>query len=224
MHFRVVFLMMSFGLVGCASLHPRAQATSARIDFFGEASEADEAQTKYKEAVKAELEKLEEPSDLAGLSKNVTVLEKTLPAGVEVTNDVIKTAPDSGLTVVGTIRMSPATASPYWFSDYSSTGRKVACYWQTPLSWVSLGLWAIFVPTAYPCWGKGITPAEGYGLLRAHAEAAGANLVILQEINKSDDYFGNAVGYLLRGMVQEKTKPQPASAETPQHKAPIAQR
>ncbi|MBX7112763.1 MAG: hypothetical protein K1X64_00415 [Myxococcaceae bacterium] len=224
MHFRVVFLMMSFGLVGCATLHPRAQADAAKIDFFGEAGEVEEANAKYREAVKAALEKLEEPSELAGLSKKVTVLEKTLPEGVEVSNDVIKTAPDSGLTVIGTIQMSPNVAVAFGFPDYSSTVRKVACYPQAPLIWVTLGVWAIFVPTSYPCWGKSITPAEGYGLLRAHAEAAGANLVILRNVSKTEDSFGTAAGYLLRGVVKEKAKPAPASAETLQHKAPIAQR
>lgn len=224
MHFRAVALMLSFGLVGCATLHPRAQVDAAKIDFFGEAGEVEEANTKYRETLKATLEKLEEPSELAGLSKSVTVLEKTLPDGVEVSNDVIKTAPDSGLSVIGTIQMSPNVASAFQFPDYSSTLRKVACYPQAPLIWVSLGMWAIFVPTSYPCWGKPLTPAEGYGLLRAHAEAAGANLVILRNVSKTDDTFGSATGYLLHGVVKEKAKPAPASAETHQRREPVARR
>lgn len=217
MTLRIAFSLLAFGLTGCASLHPRAQLKGSSVTFYGESGEVETARKNHEVSLKGTLSTLEENAALAKLAKNVTVLEKTLPPGVEVNGNVISTKPDSGLTVVGTIDVSPARATPLWFSDYQGAGRKVACYWQTPLTWVSLGLWALLVPTSYPCWGTELAVDEGYGLLRASAEAAGADVVVLTEIWKSEEKFFSAKGYLLRS--SKKAAPTVPSVRRPDHPA-----
>lgn len=198
-----ILFMLASGSVGCASLHPRAQTSATRIDFMGEADEVEAARTRYRERMAQTLGQLAEPQALASLSTEVVVLEKTLPAGIEVVGSVVTAQPHSGLKVVGTLDVTPEIASPFLFSDYDSPARKAACYWQTPLTWVTLSMWALVVPLNYPCWGKDLSVPEAYGLIRASAQAAGADLVVLTKILRSKDTFVSARGILLRDATAE---------------------
>lgn len=90
------------------------------------------------------------------------------------------------------------------FSDYSGLGRKLYCYPQTPLTWVTLGLWALVVPLNYPCWGQSLTREEGLGLVRSAARAAEADVVLLTGLSADDKFFYGAAGFLLRSTEMPK--------------------
>jgi hypothetical protein len=128
------------------------------------------------------------PAEAAG----VKVLYETVPEGLEVKGDVVSVADGYPLVILGKYGLAGPVGGPWAFSDYKSTGRKVYCYWQTPLTLVTLGLWALAVPVSYPCWTKSLTQEEWIDELRLLAVAAGGNLVL------ASPNAGGAVGVILR--------------------------
>lgn len=195
--------------VGCAALHPRAQLKGVNFQPFAELNDADKARETFRSKLEASLAPLEKSSELARLSPEVMVIERSLPPGVTLKDGVIATTPESGLRVLGELDVYGQTANPFGFPDYESVGRKVLCYPQAPLSWVTLGIWSLVVPINWPCWGKGIERAEGVGLLRAAAAAAGADVIILT--TPLGPGFGGARAFILKASTASSPETRPSS-------------
>lgn len=85
--------------VGCATLHPRAQANGVYFKPFGEVSETEQMRSGFKTRLASNLGALAEPEQLAAQAPELKILERTLPDGVTFKDGVISTSPESGLTV-----------------------------------------------------------------------------------------------------------------------------
>lgn len=199
--------LLAAAATGCATLAPSAHGEAFKIEPFGEATAARELNETFKKSMAATLASVE-PGAVAGMAKSVKVLQKSLPDGVELKDGVIKTSPESELEVVSSFRFFAAGGSTMWFADYSSTWRKVVCYPQVPLTWVTLAMWQVFVPLSYPC----IAPAhvsidEGYGYLRVAAEQLHASTVVVVGSNTDETSFYSAEGFILKKRDQAPAAP-----------------
>jgi hypothetical protein len=175
---------------------PPCAAERSEFEPFAELAIADEARATFRSKLEESLVALSESHELEYLHPEVKVVERTLPPGVNLKDGVITATPESGLQVLGELVVSAQKANPFLFPDYESVGRKVYCYPQAPLAWVTLGLWSLLVPINWPCWGRALARPEGIGLLRAAAAAAGADLVILTMPLGPE--FGGARAFLLK--------------------------
>ncbi|MDB4940546.1 MAG: hypothetical protein JWP97_80 [Labilithrix sp.] len=149
----------------------------------------------------------------------VRVLLDTLPEGVAIDGNVVSVRPGYPLTILGHYDLQGPVGGPWSFPDYKSTGRKVYCYWQAPLSWVTLGLWALVVPVSYPCWTKDLTREEWASELRTLAIAAGGNLVVAHHqlgtgiILKADDAYLDRLGEAPASSAAPPVAPAAAGAQ-----------
>jgi hypothetical protein len=192
---------------GCATLAPSAHAETFKIEPFGEATAARELNESFKKSMAATFATVE-PGAAAGMAKSVKVLQKSLPDGVELKDGVIKTSPESGLEVVSSFRFFAAGGSTMWFADYSSTWRKVLCYPQVPLTWVTLLMWQVFVPLSYPCIApQHVSIDEGYGYLRVAAEQLHASTVVVVGSNTDETNFFSAEGFILKNRSEAPPAP-----------------
>ncbi|MBL9039924.1 MAG: hypothetical protein JNG84_15505 [Archangium sp.] len=193
---------------GCATLHPRALGESMRFEAFGEAGDVRLQHREYEKNLAAATQDLE-PEALVDAAPEVKIFERALPTGVTVKEGVISASPESSFDVVGTFTYVPPARETnlfalVWFNDYSGVGRKILCYPQVPLEWVSLGMWGVLSPTAYPCIARGPTQDEGYGLLRVAAKAAGASVAVIGGTSPA----GVTRGFYLRTREAKKEAPR----------------
>lgn len=196
---RLALALCCSAAVGCATISPRAHVDGMKFTPVGELGRADAARAAFQRTITQRLEALTESEQLAGLSPEVELYERNVPAGLALSDfGDVTAAPGSGFEVVGDFAITAAHGFPMLFNDYSSVGRKAYCYWQTPLTWVTLGVW-MAVPLNYPCWSRWLTRAEGIGLLRAMGKAAGADVLVLPwGLNDRQDIFHQTAGVFVR--------------------------
>lgn len=175
---------------GCATVHPRShQITYSGFGDLG-SKQAHERETLDR------LKQLREDLPTFKPAHPVKILVDTFPEGLELEGDLLKVKPGFRHEVLGQFTLEPNGGHTGWFSDYASVGRKIYCYPQVPLTWVTLGLWQIFVPLSYPCLGGGLKTAEATVQLEALAEAAGANVVVVQ-MKTNQEWVRHAHGFLV---------------------------
>jgi hypothetical protein len=177
--------------MGCAPTYSTAGVQAVGVYESG-AKEA--FSQKYRDLQKSEDERASATSSKAAKASAspVMVLDETVPPGVVIHGDVVSVEDGYPLAIVGRYDFFGPQGGPWTFSDYKSTGRKALCYWQTPLTWVTLGLWALVVPISYPCWTENLTQDERVAQIRLVAMAAGGNLVV------TFPHSGGARGLILR--------------------------
>ncbi len=151
---------------GCAATYSKAQ-------YFA----IGEYNPKANEAVEKEYRRLQEaPPPDAG---NVKVLFETVPEGIKYEKGTVSVEKGYPVQIVGKFTLFGPSGGPWKFADYKSTGRKALCYPQVPLTWITLGIWALVMPTAYPCWARGFkTEEEWIEHLKLLTVAAKGNLVV----------------------------------------------
>jgi hypothetical protein len=175
---RISYVVAAVALLamGCAPTYSTAQVQAVG-EYQSGAKEA--FAKKYRDLQKSEDERAPEPpSATSSAAARVLVLDETVPPGVVIHGDVLSVEDGYPLTIVGRYDFFGPQGGPWTFSDYKSTGRKVYCYWQAPLTWVTLGMWALVVPVSYPCWTENLTQDERVVQIRLVAMAAGGNLVV----------------------------------------------
>lgn len=196
---RYLFLLCASAFAtGCATMHPRAHAEALKVTTFGEATVARQAKRDFQLALHQAVDDLSF-DQLVELEPTVKIVERTFPPGVELKDGLITASPDSGFEVTATFRYSPPDAYTFWFADYDSIGRKVFCYPQVPLTWVTLSAWQFFVPLSFPCMTRTVVPVDNiYGLVRQAAKSAGADLVVLTNVYSDGEMTGGLEGVMLR--------------------------
>ena len=165
-----------------------------------------------------------EPSDE---SDRVVVLIDTIPEGIVVHEGVIRVADGYQHQILGKVRVTPnnhvSLIALFGFPDYESSWRKPFCYPQTVLTYATLTLWAMLVPTSYFCYGAaGISDETVEAKLRAAAVAAGGDLVLASmiRVGSSEKVFG-AAGLIvkmdprMRGGALKTSPAKPAPNEAP---------
>lgn len=128
---------------------------------------------------------------------DVTVVENDESSGLDVVDGTLKKFRGQEIEVIGTFELTGELHGPFYPSDYLGVGRKILCWPQVPLSWVTLGIWLI-IPTSYFCYGK--TPVDRdhwLGWVKQMVDSAGGNLgVVTFAPNKQS--IDTAKGYVLR--------------------------
>jgi hypothetical protein len=171
-----------------------------------------------------------EKADDAGPSAEadrVIVLLDTIPEGIGVHEGVIRVEDGYQHQILGKVAVTPnnhvSLIALFGFPDYESSWRKPFCYPQTILTYATLTLWALVVPTAYPCYGApGISEEVVEKKLRNAAVAAGGDMVIatVMRMGNSDKLFG-ASGLIvkmdprMRGGALKTSPAKPPKDETP---------
>ncbi len=207
-----LLLALATAATGCATLKPRAHAENFKFEPYGELSATREQSEAFKKAMASTFATLE-PGAATSMSKSVKILQKAMPEGVTVKEGVISTTRESGLEVVGSFHFTPAGATSAWFGDYTSTGRKILCYPQVPLTWVTLLMWQVFIPLSYPCVARSELPIdEGYGYLRVAADQLRASTVVIVTSSVDDSSFFSAEGFMLKSRDDA-----PSVTEHPEH-------
>lgn len=171
----------------CATVHARPSFSA-----FGEADPEIDAQV-----LNAFVAARDEPLDEDEAA--IKVLIDTLPDGVELNDGVLRVKEGYPYELLGRFRLDPAAGNTLFFADYTSSARKGFCWPQVVLSWVTLGIWAIIVPTSYPCWGSSETSRrELIAEVKRFAHTAGGNLVIASYVQGTspNTAFG-AYGFIL---------------------------
>jgi hypothetical protein len=101
------------------------------------------------------------------------------------------------IEILGTFDLKPDNHTPWVFADYSAFPRKILCWPQVPLMWLSLGLW-IAVPTSYFCWSRTPGKRETWlGWIKQLADSAGGNVAVVTFKGKGDA-TESATGYVIR--------------------------
>ncbi len=123
---------------------------------------------------------------------DVRVFLGTLPEGVQLHDGKIS-VDAARYEVLGEVTAAPKGSGfarmNVWFYDYpeDESWRKGLCYWQTPLVWVTLGIYLFVSPFNYPCWvvdGSGASDIEDrkhriIETLRKGTKALGGNMLVV---------------------------------------------
>lgn len=126
--------------------------------------------------------------------EEVTVLLSAVPEGLVISDGVIRNVEGYHHEVIGTFRTYGRAGNTFWFADYKEGWRKGLCYPQTPLTWVTLGIWMI-VPTSWACSATPWLSKNDYiQASRTMAKEAGGDLVILQFENEGFEGRAALVG------------------------------
>ncbi|HCF56663.1 MAG TPA: hypothetical protein DFS52_01535 [Myxococcales bacterium] len=175
---RVMFLALTpaFALTGCATMG----FVPTAMPYDGKPSRE----------VVAEVEQITEE-----VAKEVEVAIGRLPAGLTLdTAGNLKVEDEERFTVLGSARAVGAGADFLVFQFYpyaeDESWRKAYCYWQVPLTWLTLGVWSFMSPLHYPC--KVIAPNSPAAIetrkeriiatLRRTTKAMGGNLVVVTKL------------------------------------------
>lgn len=117
--------------------------------------------------------------------EEVTVLLSAAPEGLEMRDGVIRNVEGYQHKVIGTFTTYGRSANTFWFADYKEGWRKGVCYPQTPLTWVTIGLWDVLSPTTWVCKGSPwLSKNDLIHASRTMAKEAGGDLVILQFVGE----------------------------------------
>jgi hypothetical protein len=154
---------------------------------------------------------------------DVVVVENDENAGLEVVDGTLKRYRGQEIEVLGTFLIEGEVHSPFYPADYLATPRKIACWPQVPLTWLTLGIWMI-IPTSYFCWSK--TPDDKdhwIAWVKQIVDSAGGNLGVVT-FGPKPNSIDEAKGYVLK-VTNPKAPPQgpppppppPASSALPAH-------
>ena len=186
-HSRWFLPLLALFLCNCATLR-----TQLRYSGFGEADfSRDRAVTeRFKDS-------RDEPAP------QVKVLVDTVPEGLSVKDGLLRVEEGYSHEILGKFSLLPQNPviSIYAFADYEDGWRKVLCYPQIPLVWLTLSIWPL-VPTFYPCYGS-VTQRREKLLddVKRITQAAQGDVAIvsfgLSPNLDPEEAFG-AAGYILR--------------------------
>jgi len=143
-------------------------------------------------------------------ASDVEVLVGQLPEGVAVEGGAVRVDP-ARYELLGTVTAKSNGVVDFinlWFYPYAEdeAWRKGFCYWQVPLTWVTLTTWSFVSPLAYPCKvvdsGSSAAAVEGrkdkiMQTLRRATKAMGGDLLIVTSsgsTNYVDLRSGTVVG------------------------------
>jgi hypothetical protein len=140
---------------------------------------------------------------------DVTVVESNPDnTDLDVVDGTLRRYRGQDVQMIGTFELAGEIHSPFYPSDYLAFPRKIICWPQVPLTWLTIGIWMI-VPTSYACWSK--TPVDRdhwIAWVKQMVDSAGGNLAVVTFGPKKDS-IDEAKGYIVR--VVAPNAPAPAA-------------
>jgi hypothetical protein len=137
----------------------------------------------------------------------LVVEEDDSSGGLDVVDGKLSHFRGQDVELVGSFELTGEVHSPFYPSDYTALPRKIICWPQVPLMWLSLGIWTI-VPLSYGCWSK--TPVDRdhwIAWVKQLVDSAGGTLGVVTFGPKKDS-IDTAKGYVVR-MKPAMAAPQP---------------
>lgn len=145
---------------------------------------------------------------------DVTVVEHDETAGLEVVDGTLKRYRGQDIQLIGEFQLDGEIHSPFYPSDYLALPRKIICWPQVPLTWLTIGIWMI-VPTSWACWSK--TPVDRdhwIAWVKQLVDSAGGNLGVVT-FGPRKDSIDIAKGYVVK-VGNPKAPPVPPPAPPPE--------
>lgn len=164
---------------GCPAIWPKVTYQS-----FGDANpDRDEAMVKRWKNKYKQLD-----------ASRVRLLLDTIPEGIEVKDGVAHTKQGYSHVVISKFRfLYPPGMATLFFYDYRTAGLKALCWWQVPLSYLTLAAWLV-VPTSWACFPPiSVTKRVIIRDAKKLAAAVGGDLVLAR-------YIGDEGGDSAKGM------------------------
>jgi hypothetical protein len=147
---------------------------------------------------------------------DVTVVESDENEGLEVIDGTLKRYRGQDVEMLGTFELhAVGYHSPFYPADYLQTARKVVCWPQVPLTWLTLGIWLI-VPSSYFCWSNTPTDRDHWiAWVKQMVDSAGGNLGVVTFGPNNKKIF-EAKGYVVRVVTPNPNpNPNPTPAPSP---------
>jgi hypothetical protein len=183
-------LCLSFTLAtGCMTAHVRPE-----VEFKGSWAEdpAKDAQ------VRKELDEKSGALLAKSPKSDIEVFVGKLPAGIKLEGGVLKVEDGAPFEILGRASLLVGEGTPFGFPDYEQGWRKGYCYWQAPLTWVTLGIWAL-IPVNYPCgvsyWR---TKQEVLTATKNLVDELGGHVFVGDYINETRDEASGITGFVIR--------------------------
>ncbi len=175
--------LLLLGLLGCGAVR-----SEPAFQGLGEADlERDAAVIETYEATVGDEAKRED----------IRVLLDTLPVGIKLSEGSFGVEEGYNHQMIGKFALGPG-ANLFWFNDFEAGWRKGLCYWQVPLTWLTLTLWWA-VPTFYPCFPSSYrTKLAVTRDAKTLAAAAGADTVIMGFLGGDQEDTLGAAGLMIR--------------------------
>ena len=212
---RLLFLVALAAGSGCATMHPVAHAQQVRLEPFGEESDVKQRRDDFNAKMIGKF-KVKQPGDSVNSGRSVKVFNRALPDGVTVAeNGLITATPQSGYQVLGRFAFEPKGATTVAFARYDSVPKTCFCGVNVVLTWLTALAWQA-VPISWPCVARAKLPhAEAQGFLRAAAEAAGGDVVVITSREEDENDLFRAEGLILKGPRASAEAPPPPVTTTP---------
>lgn len=144
----------------------------------------------------------------------VEVFVGKLPSGIKLESGVLSTEKDAPYEILGKAVITVGEGTQFGFPDYEDGWRKGLCYWQAPLTWATLMIWAI-VPVNYPCGVDAARPKEEVLTATKNlVRELGGHLFVGEYIIPSQDEAWGMTGFVIRKIEQAAPEPAPANGPT----------
>jgi hypothetical protein len=167
--------LLFIGTVGCARLYPAVAVKTAGEDDPRKDAELSKKASKERD-----------------IPEDVRVVRGKIPEGLDIVDGklVVLEGYDKRYSILGTVegdyerrRGEAFWKNGYWTWKYDEGWRKGLCWPQAPLKALTLGIWSMFVPLAYPCFSvTGDEETRRINLneaLKKGGAAMGGNLVFV---------------------------------------------
>lgn len=204
---RIAPALLSLLFAGCmtARVQPEAQ-------FKGSWAE----NPKMDREIKKFLEEQTETLLTEAADPNIEVWVGKIPAGIELHEGVISVKDGVPYEIIGKATLVLNAGSQFGFPDYEQGWRKGLCYWQAPLTWVTLGLWAV-IPVNYPCGVEFQREKEDVLTATRNLVAkVGGHFFVGDYLYETEDRAAGVQGFVIRKLEVAPSAPenQPADVRT----------
>ncbi|MFO0725451.1 MAG: hypothetical protein U1E65_16830 [Myxococcota bacterium] len=188
-HYASLVLLMSGLPMGCMTAH-----AAPKIHFDGNWAEDPAKDRQMREMLSKAETRVLKAEDTEG----VDVFIGKIPSGLKLEQGILSADEGSGLQILGKAVFEASTGTQFGFPDYEQGWRKGMCYWQAPLTWVTLAIWSI-IPLNYPCGVDNMRSKED--VLRATkglVKELGGDFFVGEYTYATQDEAAGVVGFVVK--------------------------
>lgn len=197
----LLLLALVFGGTGCFQAHVQPE-----LSFRGSWAEdpaKDRAMRQRLEELRLRLEAEADPA--------IEIYVGKIPGGLTLKEHVIYVDEGAPFEIIGRATVVLNSGSAGTFPDYKDGWRKPLCYWQAPLTWVTLGIWML-IPLNYPCGVPTYLPKEQVlNVTRNLVRELGGSFFVGNYLYENEDEAGGLDGFVVRSL-SAKAPERPANS------------